>query len=121
MQLPGSTLTFNPDLVFALDDAVADVKYKLSADQWSRADLYQVTAFAEAYGASHAAIVRFRDGAHAALAPLQVGGIRVSELTWPCDLDVTPTEAEVSLTRATEAWLNTAMPLPLNASVSTTS
>ena len=30
LQLPGSTLTFNPDLVFDAAQAVGDVKYKLS-------------------------------------------------------------------------------------------
>lgn len=106
MQLAGSSLTFNPDLVFASDAAVADVKYKVSGGQWSRPDLYQVTAFAEAYSARRAAIVRFRTGTYAPLAPLQVGTISVTELTWPSDPEVDPREAERQLADAIRQWLD---------------
>lgn len=49
-QLVGSTLTFNPDLVFGGPAvAVGDVKYKLAGGDWDRSDLYQVVAFATAF------------------------------------------------------------------------
>ena len=55
--LAGSELTFNPDLRFFGNRAVGDVKYKLRAGDWNRADLYQVLSFAAGLRCFHAAIV----------------------------------------------------------------
>jgi 5-methylcytosine-specific restriction endonuclease McrBC regulatory subunit McrC len=54
IQLPGTSLTLNPGLVFSAPRAVGDVKYKLSPGEWIRTDLYQLVAFATGFRVSHA-------------------------------------------------------------------
>lgn len=93
LQLPGSTLTFNPDLVFDGGRVVGDVKYKLSGGEWDRADLYEVIAFAEAYRAPRGLIVRFRKPGVPAVADLVVGAMSVHEVTWVADPSVDPVDA----------------------------
>lgn len=89
-RLAGSMLTFNPDLVFGSGKAVGDVKYKLLSSEWVRADLYQVIAFATAYRCGSAGLFGFRTRELPALAPLLVGDVEVSELTWTAADEVEP-------------------------------
>jgi 5-methylcytosine-specific restriction endonuclease McrBC regulatory subunit McrC len=109
-QLPNSTLTFNADLVFSrpgssTTTAIGDVKYKLATTDWNRADLYQLIAFATAFTAPTAALVTFRRPLTAPLTPLQVGPVHVSELSWPADEAITPTDAARLLAERTALWL----------------
>jgi 5-methylcytosine-specific restriction enzyme subunit McrC len=104
-QLPGSTLTFNPDLVFDGGQAIGDVKYKLSKGDWDRADLYEVIAFAEAYRASQGLILRFREPGVPAIADLAVGAKKVHEVTWAADPSVDPIDAANAVADEVARWL----------------
>jgi hypothetical protein len=104
-QLVGSTMTFNPDLVFDRGIAIADVKYKQMGDDWSRADLYQVIAFAVAYVSSSAALIGFRSLTPKEPRRVLVGGIEVRELLWNAMSETTPAEAVDTLVDETERWL----------------
>jgi 5-methylcytosine-specific restriction enzyme subunit McrC len=85
LRLSGTALTFNPDLVFGAPSAIGDVKYKLSGGEWIRSDLYQLVAFATGFRVHHALLVRFREPIVVACRDLMVGGVHVSERTWPAD------------------------------------
>lgn len=74
LQLSGSTLTFNPDLVFENGLAVGAIKYKVLGGEWQRSDLYQVISFV-AYRARHRCLVGFRTPGSTPL-PLSALGIR---------------------------------------------
>lgn len=104
-QAEGSTLTFNPDLVFGRDLAVADVKYKLSAGDWTRSDLYQVITFAEAFQTRSAAVIRFREAETPKCATVRVGMKEVHELTWLSDATNAPEQAAAALVADAAAWL----------------
>ena len=75
-QAIGSSLTFNPDLVFDHGAAVGDVKYRLAGADWSRPDLYQAIAFAEAFGTDDAIVVNFGHSTVHALADVMSAGSR---------------------------------------------
>ncbi len=100
LQLAGSTLTFNPDLVFDGGRAIGDVKYKLSRGEWDRADLYEVIAFAEAYRSSQGLILRFREPGVPATANLTVGTKTIHEVTWAADPSVDPVDAANAVAEA---------------------
>jgi 5-methylcytosine-specific restriction endonuclease McrBC regulatory subunit McrC len=98
--LPGSSLTVNPDLVFGNDVVVGDVKYKVGQDTWVRPDLYQVVAFATAYRAPKAIVVRFI-GPGATTAPaIEFGDVSVAEFSWVADPEITPERAAGKLVAA---------------------
>jgi 5-methylcytosine-specific restriction enzyme subunit McrC len=106
--LAHSPMTVEPDLVIGDNWAVADVKYKLSADTWKRPDLYELVSFAEAAGAASAAIIGFT-GPGAAVPPLVgVGGVSASYLSWPSDSALAPPDAAASLGYAVQQWLSEA-------------
>lgn len=105
LQLAGSTLTFNPDLVFDGGRAIGDVKYKLSRGEWDRADLYEVIAFAEAYRASQGLILRFREPGVPAIADLAVGAKTVHEVAWAADPSVDPIDAANAVADEVAQWL----------------
>ena len=105
LQLAGSTLTFNPDLVFDGGQAIGDVKYKLSRGEWDRADLYEVIAFAEAYRAARGLILRFREPGIPAIADLTVGDMTVHEVTWAADPCVDPIDAANAVADEVAQWL----------------
>lgn len=105
LPLPGSTLTFNPDLVFDHGRAIGDVKYKLSRGEWDRADLYEVIAFAEAYHATRALILRFREPAVATIPDLVVGAKTVREVTWIADPSIQPVDAANAVVDEVVDWL----------------
>lgn len=109
-QATGSTLTFNPDLVFDRGVAVGDVKYKMAAGEWARADLYQVIAFAEAFRTNVASIVRFRRPTTAPMTDVVVGETWIREVTWLADGDLDPPEAATMLGRDISDWLVTSAP-----------
>ena len=105
LQLGGTALKFNPDLVFSAPSAVGDVKYKLSPGEWSRADLYQLVTFATAFGVRHALLVRFREPAERKCPDLIVGDVRVSERTWPADPLIPPPTAAVHFVDGVRNWI----------------
>ena len=104
-QLASSRVTFNPDLVFDAGRAVGDVKYKLSAGDWDRSDLYQAIAFAEAYRAERALIVRFRGPSTGPAPDLLVGGKAIHEVTWRSDAAVSASDAGIEVAEAVATWL----------------
>jgi 5-methylcytosine-specific restriction endonuclease McrBC regulatory subunit McrC len=112
LQLKGSTLTFNPDLVFAGGLAVGDVKYKLFRGEWNRADLYQVHAFAGAYRSRHCALVGFRTPESKPLPPLAIGDVEVRELCWPADTELSPILAAQTLVKTGKDWLSGIQAVP---------
>jgi 5-methylcytosine-specific restriction endonuclease McrBC regulatory subunit McrC len=105
IQLAGTSLTINPDLLFDKGRAVADVKYKLSSGEWHRPDLYQVIAFAEAFRAPAAALLRFRSPGIPEMTELAVGDKLITEITWHADDRLEPGEAAHQFAAATGAWL----------------
>ena len=102
--LAGSKLTLNPDLRFFGDRAVADVKYKLRAGDWSRADLYQVLSFAAGLRCFDAAIINFASDAATAVTSLDVGDHRVKQFSWPCG-DSDPATAALDFAGEIGTWL----------------
>jgi 5-methylcytosine-specific restriction enzyme subunit McrC len=106
VQLSGSTLTFNPDLVFEGGLAVGDVKYKVLGNDWHRGDLYQAIAFATAYRTRHACLIGFRTPGSNSLGALNVGDAVIEELPWDADASLEPGDAEVAFTRSVERWLD---------------
>jgi 5-methylcytosine-specific restriction endonuclease McrBC regulatory subunit McrC len=85
--LLGNTgLSMNPDVVFGLNEAVGDVKYRYLKKDWNRADLNQVVAFAAAARCGSALLVGFAaDAAMALPRDVPVGDIRVRCLAWIAD------------------------------------
>lgn len=104
-QLGGSSMTFNPDLVFGDRVAIGDVKYKRLEDGWSRADLYQLIAFSVAFETRAAALIGFRRTVPEAAIRAQVGQITVQQLVWQADSNVSPATAADYLVTQTEQWL----------------
>ena len=104
----GRSLTVNPDLVFTGRSAVADVKYKLAPRTWSedRADLYQAVAFADAFEARAAGIVRFHTEPGPGLGRLQYSkNVEVTELPWHAWGGLEPEDAGRALVASCRAWL----------------
>lgn len=105
-QLEGSTLRFMPDLVFGNVMAVGDVKYKLSASTWNRADLYEVLSFGVAFEVRDVCLVTFSSGEREEhLEPLDVGEMHVTHLRWDASPSRDPKDAAASLVRDAGAWL----------------
>lgn len=100
--LSGSSMTINPDLVFDGGRAVGDVKYKNGGASWSRPDLYQSIAFAEAFESAESAIIDFVDGA-AVRSPVIVGAKTIHHFLWRTD--ISPEAAVESLTMSVGQWL----------------
>ncbi len=106
IQLSGSRLRFNPDLIFDGDLAVGDVKYKLVGRDWNRLDLYQVLAFGVAYRSRHCAVFNFRHPNMPTLSPLRVGDTDVVGISWQADEGLDPDEAAQMVVEATRSWLS---------------
>lgn len=104
-QIVGSSMTFNPDLVFDGGAATGDVKYKLSTGDLGRGDLYQAIAFATIYRTSHAAIVGFRATAGATPPTVSIGDLMVSHIDWNCDESLPPAIAASQLVADVNEWL----------------
>ena len=103
--LGGSNMIVNPDLVFADGLALGDVKYKIAQDEWNRADLCAVVAFAAAVQTTNCAIVTFRDPTTQNLKPVEVGDYNGVELTWPTAKSLDPYAAAAGLLTQTSHWL----------------
>jgi hypothetical protein len=109
--LVGSKMSVAPDLLIGDGDAVGDVKYKRTTAKWRRADLYEVTAFAAAAGASRAAIVGFQGVADPELpTTVGIGDTEVRFFAWHAREDVTPVDAAASLAEELDDWLSVAEP-----------
>jgi hypothetical protein len=104
-KLEGSHLTMTPDLITADDSAVADVKYKLTAREWSRPDLYQLVAFGTAFRSRHAALIDFSPPGTRQLPALGVGEIKLRHLAWPADPGLTAESALEEFGLRARAWL----------------
>ena len=100
--LVGSHHSLTPDLVFGTR-AIGDVKYKLWAGDWDRADLYQLVTFATGFGVHSALRVGFSPVRHDA-APVTVGPVRAAVADWLCDATIDPVEAERMLAAQLRAW-----------------
>ena len=105
IRLPGSTMTFNPDLVLGGGAAIADVKYKLATGDWNRADFNQVVTFATAYRSGVAAIVNFRTRDVLPVPGVTIGDMSVDELSWPADVATEPADAADQFAAAVSRWL----------------
>lgn len=103
LQLEGSPLTVNPDLVFGVI-AVGDVKYKLRRSDWNRQDLYQGVAFAVAYGAKNACVIGFGGPPIGTPVDAKFGEVSVASLRW--NLETSPAEAERELIAQCKEWLS---------------
>ena len=98
-----SPRTLNPDLVFGEDDAIGDVKYRLSTGAIQTSHLYQVTSFAAGYRTPHGLLIEFGDdqtGDH-----VEVGSIRVRAVNWNTGVN-DPSAAADQLCQQVEEWLN---------------
>jgi 5-methylcytosine-specific restriction endonuclease McrBC regulatory subunit McrC len=100
--LSGSHHSLTPDLVFG-ECAVGDVKYKVWAGDWDRSDLYQLVAFATAFGAHDALRVGFASADHG-FSVNRVGRVGLAACDWMCDATTTPANAERALSHQLWAW-----------------
>lgn len=105
LQLAGSTMTINPDLVIGERLAVADVKYKLASAEWQRPDLYQLVTFAEGFGTSSGAIMGFRLKTGAVPSSVAVGEKALTYIAWRADPDVDPQDAANRFSSEVAGWL----------------
>ena len=105
IQLSGSSMTLNPDIVVEGGIAVADVKYKIAKTDWNRGDLYQVVTFATGYRTLFGAVVDFREPDTPQLPSVQVGETSVVQLSWPADPLLHPDVAASRLARSFSMWL----------------
>jgi 5-methylcytosine-specific restriction enzyme subunit McrC len=111
LQLSGSRLRLNPDLVFGTL-AVGDVKYKLLGKDWKRADLYQAVSFAAGYRVDHVAVVTFSATLDEAVPSVRVGDIAVRVITWDCSPVSTPESSVQSIIHQAIDWLTSAEVAP---------
>lgn len=104
--LLGNTgLSMNPDVVFGLNEAVGDVKYRYLKNDWNRSDLNQVVAFAAAARCSSALLVGFAaDAAMSIPRDVPVGDIRVRCLAWIADAAVSIDENLERFSGAVRSW-----------------
>ena len=105
IQLSGSTMTLNPDIVVEGGMAVADVKYKLATREWNRGDMYQVVTFAAGYRTPFGAVVDFKEPDTPSLSAVQVGDTSVVQLSWPADPSLLPDAAASRLAGSFSLWL----------------
>jgi 5-methylcytosine-specific restriction enzyme subunit McrC len=98
-QLQGSTMTFNPDLVFG-GVAIGDVKYKVYKNEWKRNDLYQVLAFSTAYQVKRAMVAAFGEGFPA---PVVSGDYQVEAFLWTTSQS--PADSQEGFVQSVRTWL----------------
>jgi 5-methylcytosine-specific restriction endonuclease McrBC regulatory subunit McrC len=96
--------SLNPDLVFGENEAVGDVKYRLTKvdGEIERGDLNQVTTFATGYHAKKATVIAF--GPHEAGEEVHVGPVQVNGFNWNSD-GATPEQAAARLAERVGSWL----------------
>ena len=93
LQLEGSTMTLNPDLLFDSGDAVGDVKYKILSGEWPRPDLYQLVAFATGFRSSEGILVHFASSDEYQLPSVRVGDVQLHAASWGANKEISPEEA----------------------------
>jgi 5-methylcytosine-specific restriction endonuclease McrBC regulatory subunit McrC len=95
--------SLNPDLVFGRNEAIGDVKYRLTVDgEIKRGELNQVTTFATGYHAKKATVIAF--GTCEAGEEVHVGPVQVNGFNWNSD-EATPEQAARRLAERVESWL----------------
>lgn len=99
----GPGVTVNPDIVIDESGAIADVKYKVTSKKWRRNDLYQIVAFAEAFGTERAALIDFAKE-NQCTPMLQVGGIAIMNLTWQT-VGISAQDAATKLAQDLRSWI----------------
>lgn len=106
LSLGEAGLTINPDLVFedAQVRAIGDVKYKLLDPEWDRSDLYEVVAFAAGYRVPHGLLALFAKPGHTPLPSVAVGDHVVTQVCWPADSSLSPTDATRQFADQLQAW-----------------
>ena len=104
LSLGASGFTINPDLVFDGGRAIADIKYRLLADKWHRASLYQAVAFSAAFNSRRCAILGFTSGS-APPPSVLVGEIAARSFAWDASTDVEPVTSEDFLVSEVSQWL----------------
>lgn len=102
--LPGDrNRSLNPDLVFGVNEAVGDVKYRLTGDgEIKRGELNQVTTFATGYHAKKATVIAF--GPNEIGEEVLVGSVQVNGFNWNSD-GATPEQAALRLAEEVGSWL----------------
>lgn len=98
-------VSFTPDVVIDDGPWVADIKYKVRGPDWHRPDLYQVLAFAEAFGAERGAIFAFAAGTSSAAMPPEVGNRVVSPVDWPAHPDIGASMAAGTFMDPVQGWV----------------
>ncbi|MYB04230.1 MAG: hypothetical protein F4Y13_08625 [Acidimicrobiaceae bacterium] len=103
-QLPGAKLrTLNPDLVFNENEAIGDIKYRLSSGSIERRHMNQVTTFAAGYKATRGLLVEF--GRAGQRDHVRVGDIRIDTVNWNiAHLD--PAQSAEELITDVRDWLS---------------
>lgn len=99
-----SRMTLNPDILAPSVNGVGDIKYKLTAPEWARADLYQVVAFAHASRAKKAVVSTFSAPGISNLPELVIGGTPITHIAWDAHPDLNPEAARVRWVSAFDAW-----------------
>lgn len=105
VQIVGSAMTLNPDLVFNGGLAIGDVKYKLLHSNWVRPDLYQLTTFVTGSRSYFGAIVGFQTDDRDLPPTVKIGPINLSCLAWSAREDVAPIESAEQLSDDVAEWL----------------
>lgn len=91
------------DLVFGNDDAIGDVKYRLSSGKIETSHLYQLTSFAAGYRSRHGLLIDF--GPDSGSDHVEIGSIRVAAASWDIELQ-NPNSAAEKLCAQVERWLS---------------
>src|SRR5687767_11907610 len=99
-------MTLNPDIVIKNGTAIADVKYKLAAQEWNRNDLYQVVTFATGYRTGQAALISFNTHGVGALPPLKIGDVYIRHIAWRADDQLSAPDAEFHLIAEFTDWIH---------------
>ncbi len=96
----------NPDLAFGDPVvAVADVKYKVGNAEWTRADVYQVTAYAAGFDVRDAALIRFATDSGSCLPDITLGRHQIRDLIWRAGPDDEPNASAANLVDDVANWL----------------
>ena len=103
-RLPGAKLrTLNPDLVFSENEAIGDIKYRLSSGSIERRHMNQITTFAAGYKATRGLLIEF--GYPGQRDHVTVGDVGIDTVNWNiAHLDPAPS-AEELITDVRE-WLS---------------
>lgn len=100
-----SGVSLNPDLLFRSGGrtAVGDVKYKVSAGDWVRADLYQLVTFAIGGRTDNAVLLTFSDEVRPT-EQVRIGDVRVTQIYWPAVTKLSPDDAARTFIKDVRSW-----------------